>query len=115
MTEVRAVFRLPSNFAADSQAGRDQSVKVSVSGAKLDVSARSSVINRQDDLKQASLTRDDVAKRLDVSVPTVRRFEGTKLHPIVTGVRRFKPADVEHPVAYFSTCGVSSSFERVAS
>lgn len=45
----------------------------------------------------ATLTRDDVAKRLGVSVSTVRRLEGTRIHPLVTdnGVRRFKAADVE--------------------
>lgn len=55
------------------------------------------MLNGHDDLKQATLTRDDVAKRLGVSVSTVRRLEGSKLHPLVAdnGVRRFKPADVE--------------------
>jgi AcrR family transcriptional regulator len=65
------------------------------------VSPKKAVINGQDDVKQASLTRDDVAKRLGVSVSTVRRLEGSKLHPVVTntGVRRFKPADVEQLAA----------------
>ena len=68
---------------------------------KLDVQARSTTINGHDDLKQATLTRDDVAKRLGVSVSTVRRLEGSKLHPLVTanGVRRFKPDDVERLAA----------------
>lgn len=45
----------------------------------------------------AALTRDDVAKRLDVSISTVRRFEGTRLHPTIdaNSVRRFKASDVE--------------------
>jgi AcrR family transcriptional regulator len=64
---------------------------------KLDVSARATAINGHDDLKNATLTRDDVAKRLGISVSTVRRLEGSKLHPLITanGVRRFKPDDVE--------------------
>ena len=68
---------------------------------KPDVSSKNVVISGQDDLKHASLTRDDVAKRLGVSVSTVRRLEGSKLHPVVTntGVRRFKPADVEQLAA----------------
>jgi DNA-binding transcriptional MerR regulator len=47
------------------------------------------------------LTRDDVAKRLGISVSTVRRLEGSKLHPLITatGVRRFKPDDVERVAA----------------
>jgi DNA-binding transcriptional MerR regulator len=55
------------------------------------------MIDGHDGLKDATLTRDDVAKRLGVSLSTVRRFEGSRLHPLVTdkGVRRFKPADVE--------------------
>jgi len=59
------------------------------------------VISGQDDLKQASLTRDDVAKRLGVSVSTVRRLEGSRLHPLITdkGVRRFRPAEVEQLAA----------------
>ena len=65
--------------------------------SKRKVSADTTAIRGHDDLKQASLTRDDVAKRLGISVSTVRRLEGSKLHPLVTGsgVRRFKPADVE--------------------
>jgi DNA-binding transcriptional MerR regulator len=68
---------------------------------KPDVSPRSPTIQGQDDLKQASLTRDDVAERLGVSVSTVRRLEGSRLHPVITdkGVRRFKPADVEQLAA----------------
>jgi hypothetical protein len=63
----------------------------------LDVSARSSAKTAKDELKSAALTRDDVAKRLGVSVSTVRRLEGTKLHPLIddSGVRRFKASDVE--------------------
>ncbi|MBA3458724.1 MAG: helix-turn-helix domain-containing protein [Deltaproteobacteria bacterium] len=63
----------------------------------LDVSARSSAKKAKDDLKSAALTRDDVAKRLGVSVSTVRRLEGTKLHPLIddNGVRRFRASDVE--------------------
>lgn len=69
--------------------------------SKLDASPRSTAINGHDDLKQATLTRDDVAKRLGISVSTVRRLEGSKLHPLVTanGVRRFKPDDVERVAA----------------
>lgn len=45
----------------------------------------------------AALTRDDVAKRLGVSISTVRRLEGTRLHPSIdsNSVRRFKASDVE--------------------
>jgi hypothetical protein len=68
---------------------------------KLDVSARATATNGHDDLKHATLTRDDVAKRLGTSVSTVRRLEGSKLHPVITatGVRRFKPDDVERVAA----------------
>ena len=64
---------------------------------KLDVSARSSAKKAKDDLKSTALTRDDVAKRLGVSVSTVRRLEGTKLQPTIdeNGVRRFRASDVE--------------------
>lgn len=64
---------------------------------KLDVSLRSTTKQGEGDLKLAALTRDDVAKRLDVSISTVRRLEGTRLHPLVDGkgVRRFKASDVE--------------------
>jgi DNA-binding transcriptional MerR regulator len=50
-----------------------------------------------DALRMAALTRDDVAKRLRVSISTVRRLEGTRLHPSIDGnsVRRFKASDVE--------------------
>jgi DNA-binding transcriptional MerR regulator len=61
--------------------------------------AQPRVIAKQGDeeLKLAALTRDDVAKRLDVSISTVRRFEGTRLQPLIDekGVRRFKASDVE--------------------
>ena len=65
--------------------------------SKLDVSARATKISGHDDLKQTTLTRDDVAKRLGVSISTVRRFEGTRLHPVIDAksVRRFKASDVE--------------------
>jgi DNA-binding transcriptional MerR regulator len=64
---------------------------------KRDVSPRSTAKHAQDELKLAALTRDDVAKRLGVSVSTVRRFEGTRLHPVIDdkSVRRFKASDVE--------------------
>lgn len=50
-----------------------------------------------DDLKSAALMRNDVAKRLGVSISTVRRLEGTRLHPAIdaNGARRFKASDVE--------------------
>ena len=50
-----------------------------------------------DELRMATLTRDDVAKRLGVSISTVRRLEGTRLHPSIDdkSVRRFKVSDVE--------------------
>ena len=63
----------------------------------LDVSPRLPRKQGDDDLKLAALTRDDVAKRLGVSISTVRRLEGTRLHPLIDGksVRRFKASDVE--------------------
>ncbi len=50
------------------------------------------------------LTRSQVARRIGRSIATVRRLEGTKLHPLVTsnGVRLFDPkevGDVAHEVA----------------
>ena len=64
---------------------------------KLRVPPRVSAKQGDDDLKLAALTRDDVAKRLDVSISTVRRLEGTRLHPSIDdkSVRRFKASDVE--------------------
>jgi hypothetical protein len=64
---------------------------------KRDVSPRSTAKQAQDELKLAALTRDDVATRLGVSISTVRRLEGTRLHPVIDdkNVRRFKASDVE--------------------
>ena len=64
---------------------------------KLDVSPRLPAKQAHDDLRLAALTRDDVAKRLGVSVSTVRRLEGARLHPLIDdkSVRRFKASDVE--------------------
>ena len=64
---------------------------------KPDVSPRSSKKQGDDALRMAALTRDDVAKRLAVSISTVRRLEGTRLHPLIDdkSVRRFKASDVE--------------------
>jgi len=63
---------------------------------KPDVSPRSSKKQGDDELRMAALTRDGVAKRLGVSISTVRRLEGTRLHPSIDGnsVRRFKASDV---------------------
>lgn len=64
---------------------------------KPDVSPRSPKKQGDDALRMAALTRDDVAKRLGVSISTVRRLEGTRLHPSIDdkSVRRFKASDVE--------------------
>lgn len=64
---------------------------------KADVSPRSSKKQADDELRMAALTRDDVAKRLGVSISTVHRLEGTRLHPSIdsNSVRRFKASDVE--------------------
>ena len=64
---------------------------------KPDVSPRSSKKQGDDELRMAALTRDDVAKRLGVSISTVRRLEGTRLQPSIDdkSVRRFKASDVE--------------------
>lgn len=64
---------------------------------KLDVSPRSPKKQSDDALNLAALTHHDVAKRLAVSISTVRRLEGERLHPLVDGkgVRRFKASDVE--------------------
>ena len=64
---------------------------------KPDLSPRSSKKQGEDALRMAALTRDDVAKRLGVSISTVRRLEGTRLHPQIDdkSVRRFKASDVE--------------------
>ncbi len=64
---------------------------------KLRVQPRIPAKQGDEELKLAALTRDDVAKRLDVSISTVRRLEGTRLHPLIDdkGVRRFKASDVE--------------------
>jgi hypothetical protein len=64
---------------------------------KLRVQPRVPAKQGDEELKLAALTRDDVAKRLDVSISTVRRLEGTRLHPLIDdkGVRRFKASDVE--------------------
>lgn len=64
---------------------------------KLRVAPRVPAKQSDDELKLGALTRDDVAKRLDVSISTVRRLEGTRLHPAIDSksVRRFKASDVE--------------------
>ena len=64
---------------------------------KLRVPPRVPAKQGDEELKLAALTRDDVAKRLDVSISTVRRLEGTRLHPLIDdkSVRRFKASDVE--------------------
>jgi DNA-binding transcriptional MerR regulator len=64
---------------------------------KLRVAPRVPAKQSDDDLKLGALTRDDVAKRLDISISTVRRLEGTRLHPAIDSksVRRFKASDVE--------------------
>lgn len=64
---------------------------------KLRVPPRVPAKQGDEELKLAALTRDDVAKRLDVSISTVRRLEGTRLHPLIDGkgVHRFKASDVE--------------------
>jgi DNA-binding transcriptional MerR regulator len=64
---------------------------------KLDVSPRLPKKQAEDVLNLAALTRHDVAKRLGVSISTVRRLEGERLHPLIDGkgVRRFKASDVE--------------------
>ena len=61
------------------------------------VSLRSPKKQGDDELRMAALTRDDVAKRLGVSISTVRRLEGARLHPLIDdkSVRRFKASDVE--------------------
>jgi DNA-binding transcriptional MerR regulator len=58
---------------------------------------RSPAKQGDDDVIVSGLTRDDVAKRLGVSISTVRRFEGTRLQPVIDAksVRRFKASDVE--------------------
>jgi DNA-binding transcriptional MerR regulator len=65
--------------------------------SKLRVAPRVPKKQGDDGLKTAALTRDDVARRLGVSISTVRRLEGTRLHPAidVKGIRRFKASDVE--------------------
>src|SRR3569623_879430 len=64
---------------------------------KLRVAPRAPAKQSDDELKLGALTRDDVAKRLDISISTVRRLEGTRLHPAIDSksVRRFKASDVE--------------------
>ena len=64
---------------------------------KVAVSPRSTKKQGDDELRMAALTRDDVAKRLGVSISTVRRLEGSRLHPLIDekSVRRFKASDVE--------------------
>lgn len=49
-----------------------------------------------DGASEAPLTRAQVAARLDVSISTVRRYEGTRLHPTVDDdeVHRFDPKEV---------------------
>lgn len=61
------------------------------------MSPRSLKKQGDDELRMAALTRDDVAKRLGVSISTVRRLEGTRLHPLIDdkSVRRLKASDVE--------------------
>lgn len=56
------------------------------------------------------LTRAGVAKRLGRSLATVRRMEGTDLHPDVDdrGIHRFDPAEVEEVARRDSSAAYSS-------
>jgi len=101
MAEFRSVFDLVTDSLRLSAGLEIRGLGYVFRVPKRDVSAKKTVMHGQDDVKQASLTRDDVAKRLGVSVSTVRRLEGSKLHPLIgeNGVRRFKPADVEQLAA----------------
>jgi hypothetical protein len=75
------------------------------------------VIRGQDDQKTASLTRHDVATRLGVSVSTVRRLEGSRLHPVVTdkGVHRFAADAVERLAASLNAeQGTPRNMEKAA-
>jgi DNA-binding transcriptional MerR regulator len=86
------------NSAADFSGGSISEGCATVSRMpKPHVSPRSSKKQGDDELRMAALTRDDVAKRLGVSISTVRRLEGTRLHPAIDdkSVRRFKASDVE--------------------
>ncbi len=53
------------------------------------------------------LTRGQVAKRLGKSVATVRRMEGTRLHPTISerGVRYFEEDEVDAVAAQIQECG----------
>src|SRR5437868_5505797 len=54
-------------------------------------------------LPQGKLTRAEVARRLGVSVTTLRRMEGTKLHPMrrSDGVHMFDATEVEAAVVTY--------------
>jgi hypothetical protein len=60
-----------------------------------------------------TLTRAEVAKALGCSIPTVRRMEGTTLHPTedAEGVHRFDPVEVIHLVHDRSARAVDPSKE----
>ncbi len=53
------------------------------------------------------LTRRQVAGRIGRSIATVRRLEGSKLHPVVTtnGVRLFDPKEVDEVARDVATTG----------
>ncbi len=53
------------------------------------------------------LTRGQVARRIGRSIATVRRLEGTKLHPVVNanGVRLFDPSEVSQLAREVATTG----------
>lgn len=78
-----------------SRAVRDRGLGYPFRMPKPDVSPRSSKKQGEDALRMAALTRDDVAKRRGVSISTVRRLEGARLHPSSDdkSVRRFKASD----------------------
>jgi hypothetical protein len=80
-----------------SRAVRDQRLRLSISDAEARRVAALTKKQGDDELRMAALTRDDVAKRLGVSISTVRRLERTRLHPSIDckSVRRFKASDVE--------------------
>lgn len=66
-----------------------------LAGAEAACPPRVSGKQGDEELKLAAITRDDVAKRLDVSISTVRRLEGTRLHSLIDdkGVRPFQASD----------------------
>jgi hypothetical protein len=83
---------LPNQFVAGSESAVTSPDRVSSTRE----SRHLTVVPTANGGNSARLTRGQVASRLDISVSTVRRYEGERLHPLIDdkGVRWFEEKEV---------------------